>query len=299
MNYLLVLIFLSLALWTGHAAIALLLGITLSYLVHLSENFFTKRVGPRLLQTGIVFLGGSISIPSVFEVSGNYLPWVSLFVISTFLLAISVGKLLGVSKKLSYLIASGTAICGGTAMAVVAPTIKAKSEELIIAMSIIFILNIFAVIFFPLIGSWLEISQVEFGTWVALAVHDTASVIGAASIFGEESVEVAAILKLGRTLWIVPLVLFSAWYFRQKSSGFGFPLFILFFALAVVLNSILSPPEEVNNLLKEINKTFLLGGLFCIGTQIDKSSVKLISLRPMFLAVFIWLLVIKASLWII
>ena len=299
MRYILILIFLSITLWTGHAAIALLLGIALSYSVHLPEDFFTKRIGSKLLQTGIVFLGGSISVPKVVEISGAYLPWISLFVVTTFLLALTVGKLLGVDKKLSYLLASGTAICGGTAMVAVAPSIRAKPEDLITAMSIIFILNALAVILFPFIGSLMGLSQLEFGSWVALAIHDTASVIGSASIFGEEAVEVAATLKLGRTLWIVPLVLFSAWYFRHKSSRIGFPLFILFFSLAVVLNSLLSPSEETNNLLKGINKTFLLTGLFCIGSQIDQSAIKLISLKPLLLAVVVWLIVIKASLWII
>ena len=120
-----------------------------------------------------------------------------------------------------------------------------------------------------------------------------------ASLFGEEAVEVAATLKLGRTIWIIPLVLFSSWYFRQKRSGLGFPLFIVFFVLAIILNSLLSPSEEINYTLKQINKTCLLIGLFCIGSQIDKSAIRQISLKPMFQAILVWLIVIRASLWII
>ena len=299
MPYLLVLLFLSIALWISHAAIALLLGISLCYLVNLSDDFFTKKIGTKALQTGIVFLGGSISVPKVAEITGTYLPWISVFVVTIFLVTISVGKLLGVTKKQSYLLASGSAICGGTAIAVVAPIIKAKPEELITAISIVFILNAVAVILFPIIGSWINLSEEQFGAWVALAIHDTASVVGAASIVGEDAVEVAATLKLWRTVWIIPLVLFSAWFFKEKKSGSGFPLFVLFFAIAVILNSILSPSEEINNILKQVNKTFLLIGLFCIGTQIEKQIFNKISLKPFFLAVLIWMIVIPTSLWIV
>lgn len=299
MPYIFIIVFLALSLWVGHAALALLLGVVFSYLFRLSEDFFTKKIGTKILQTGIVFLGGSLSLSEAAKISGDFLPWVSLFVIATFFFAFLLGKLIGVDKKLSFLLASGSAICGGTAIAVVAPTIKSKPEELITALTIVFILNVIAVIIFPLIGSLLELSQLQFGTFVALAIHDTASVIGAASIFGEEAVEVAATLKIGRTLWLIPLVLFSAWYFREKRSSFGFPLFIIFFIVALILNSILSPSYEVSYFLKQVNKTCLLVGLFCIGSQIDQRALREITIKPLFQAIIIWLIVITSALWII
>ena len=299
MPYLLTVIFLTATLWLNHAALALILGILLSYIIAIPKDFFTRKYGTRILQTGIVFLGGSISVTQVSAISKDYLPWVSGFVLITFIAVIVLGKLLGVTKKQSYLLASGTAICGGTAMASVAPVIKAKPEDLLPALSIVFILNALAVIFFPLLGNWIGLTEDQFGSWVALAIHDTASVIGAASVMGERAVEVAATLKLGRTLWIVPLVLFSAWYFREKRERFGFPIFILFFILAVALNSLLMPSAEVNNILKTINKICLLTGLFCIGTQIDRSAIQQISLKPLLLAVLIWSVVIPASLMVV
>ena len=299
MPYLLTVIFLAATLWLNHAALALILGIFLSYIITIPKDFFTKKYGTRILQTGIVFLGGSISVNQVTAISKDYLPWVSGFVLITFILVIVLGKLLGVTKKQSYLLASGTAICGGTAMASVAPVIKAKPEDLLPALSIVFILNALAVIFFPLLGNWIGLTEDQFGSWVALAIHDTASVIGAASVMGERAVEVAVTLKLGRTLWIVPLVLFSAWYFREKRERLGFPLFILFFILAVALNSLLTPSAEVNHILKTINKICLLTGLFCIGTQIDRSAIQQISLKPLLLAVLIWSVVIPASLMVV
>ncbi|HIG50642.1 MAG TPA: putative sulfate exporter family transporter [Gammaproteobacteria bacterium] len=299
MPYLLTVIFLTATLWLNHAALALILGIFLSYIITIPKDFFTKKYGTRILQTGIVFLGGSISVTQVSAISKDYLPWVSGFVLITFIVVIVLGKLLGVTKKQSYLLASGTAICGGTAMASVAPVIKAKPEDLLPALSIVFILNALAVIFFPLLGNWIGLTEDQFGSWVALAIHDTASVIGAASVMGERAVEVAATLKLGRTLWIVPLVLFSAWYFREKRERFGFPIFILFFILAVALNSLLTPSAEVNHILKTINKICLLTGLFCIGTQIDRSAIQQISLKPLLLAVLIWAIVIPSSLMVV
>ena len=299
MPYLLTVIFLTATLWLNHAALALILGILLSYIIEIPKDFFTRKYGTRILQTGIVFLGGSISVTQVSAISKDYLPWVSGFVLITFIAVIVLGKLLGVTKKQTYLLASGTAICGGTAMASVAPVIKAKPEDLLPALSIVFILNALAVIFFPLLGNWIGLTEDQFGSWVALAIHDTASVIGAASLMGERAVEVAATLKLGRTLWIVPLVLFSAWYFREKRERLGFPLFILFFILAVALNSLLTPSAEVNHILKTINKICLLTGLFCIGTQIDRSAIQQISLKPLLLAVLIWSVVIPASLMVV
>jgi len=299
MPYLLTSIFLAAALWLNHAALALILGIILVFSIAIPKDFVTKRFGTKILQTGIVFLGGSIGINEVTLISKDYLPWVSGFVLITFLLVIVLGKILGVTKKQSYLLASGTAICGGTAMASVAPVIKAKPEELLPALSIIFILNALAVICFPLLGNMLGLTENQFGSWVALAIHDTASVVGAASMMGERAVEVAVTLKLGRTLWIVPLVLFSAWYFREKQERLGFPVFILFFIVAVVLNSLLVPSEEINNILKTINKVCLLIGLFCIGTQIDRVAIQQISVKPLVLAVLVWAIVIPASLWVI
>ena len=299
MPYLLTVIFLTATLWLNHAALALILGIFLSYIITIPKDFFTRKYGTRILQTGIVFLGGSISVTQVTAISKDYLPWISGFVLVTFFAVIGLGKLLGVTKKQSYLLASGTAICGGTAMASVAPVIKAKPEDLLPALSIVFILNALAVIFFPLLGNWIGLTEDQFGSWVALAIHDTASVIGAASVMGERAIEVAATLKLGRTLWIVPLVLFSAWYFREKRERFGFPIFILFFILAVALNSLLMPSVEVNHILKTINKICLLTGLFCIGTQIDRSAIQQISVKPLVLAVLMWAIVIPTSLWVI
>jgi len=299
MQYIFSTFFLSAALWLDHAALALILGVVFSLLFNPSQDFITKRIGSILLQIGIVILGGSISISSVVETTSHYFIWISLFVLVTFILGIYLGKLLGVNNKVSYLLASGTAICGGTAMAAIAPILKVKSEDLTVAMTIVFLLNALAVIIFPFVGIYLGLTETQFGGWSALAIHDTASVLGSASILGDKALEVAATLKLGRTLWIIPLVIFSAWYFKEKRINSGLPLFVVFFGCAVLLNFFLSPSEGISNFLKYATKLFLLSGLFCIGTQSSRLILKNIFSKPLFLSLTLWGLVIPASLLVI
>ena len=287
------------SIWIGHAALALFLGIILAIYKEVPQTFFTKKYGSKILQTGIVFLGGSLSLDTFLEINSSYFLVISLYVVSAFLLVLLIGRVLGVSKKLSYLLSSGTAICGGTAIAAVGPAIKAKPEELTTAITIVFLLNALAVIFFPIAGDFFNLSEQEFGAWAALAIHDTASVIGAASMMGEEAMEVAATLKVTRTLWIIPLVVGSAWYFRNKSEGFGLPLFVIFFLFATILNSLTSPSSDLIAILKIINQVCLLTGLFCIGTQINIESLKSISLRPVLLAVSVWAIIIPTSFWLV
>ena len=287
------------SIWIENAALALFLGIILASYKEIPVDFFTQKYGSLILQTGIVFLGGSLSLDSFFEINSSYFLLISLYVIAAFVLVLLVGRILGVPKKLTYLLSSGTAICGGTAIAAVGPAIKAKPEELTTAVSIIFLLNAIAVILFPIAGDFFNLSEREFGAWAALAIHDTASVLGAASMMGNEAMEVAATLKVTRTLWIVPLVIGSAWFFRNKSSRFGLPLFTIFFLLAVIFNSFTTPSSDITNALKLINKVCLLTGLFCIGTQINIESLKSISTKPVLLAISVWLVIIPTSFWLV
>ncbi len=287
---------LALSIWIGNSALSLFLGITLALLYKFPESFFTLKYGSKILQTGIVFLGGSLSIGTVYETNANYFLLVSIFVVLSFGAVILLGRLLGVSKKLSFLLASGTAVCGGTAIAAVAPAIKSKPEELTNAITIVFFLNAIAVLFFPLAQGYLGLSETQFGAWTALAIHDTASVVGAASSVSEVSVEVAATLKVARTIWIVPLVIFAAWVYRNKNDSFGLPLFVVFFIAAALLNSIFQPNEIIITYLKWINRICLLTGLFCIGTQINRDSLSMLRFKPIALACIVWAVIIPTSL---
>ena len=299
MLYFFALVLLSLSLWIGNSAISLFLGIILALVYKVPEDFFTKKYGSKILQTGIVFLGGSLSLGTVYETNSDFFLWISFYVLVAFGAVIFLGKILGVSEKLSFLLASGTAVCGGTAIASVAPTIRAQPEDLTTAITIVFLLNAIAVLFFPLSNSLLDLGDRQFGAWAALAIHDTASVVGAASSVSEISVEVAATLKVARTIWIVPLVIFAAWIYSSKNESFGLPIFVVFFILATVLNSIFQPNEITTDFLKLINRICLLIGLFCIGTQISKESLSQLKFKPIALASIVWLAIIPTSLFLV
>ena len=284
------------AIWLGSAVASIFTGIIYSLILNLPDNFITKSAGPRLLQTGIVILGFSISLTKAFSVTSSYLPSISLLVIATFFLGIYIGKLIGLDKKLTLLIASGAAICGGTAMVAIAPIIKARPKDLLTAITLIFLLNALAIIIFPIIGLYLGISQDQFGAWAAMAIHDTSSVIGAAMVYGEEAVETAATLKLGRTLWLIPLILLLSYRYQDKSStNFQLPFFVLFFIIAIAIGSFIDLNSETLNFIKLISQSFLLLGLFCIGSQIDKKVLSNISVKPLQLVLILWIIVIPSS----
>jgi len=284
------------AIWSGSAVASIFTGIIYSLILNLPDNFITKSAGPRLLQTGIVILGLSISLTKAFSVTGSYLPSISLLVIITFFLGIYIGKLIGLDKKLTLLIASGAAICGGTAMVAIAPIIKARPKDLLTAITLIFLLNALAIIIFPIIGLYLGLSQDHFGAWAAMAIHDTSSVIGAAMVYGEEAVETAATLKLGRTLWLIPLILLLSYKYQDKSSTkFQLPFFVIFFIIAIAIGSFIDLNSETLNFIKLISQSFLLLGLFCIGSQIDKKVLSNISVKPLQLVLILWIIVIPSS----
>ena len=283
------------SLYIGNAALSIFAGILFTYLFQPPVTFFTRRLGTTPLQIGIVLLGATISLPYAIDVSSEYLPWISLFVIVSFFAGLMLGKLLGIHHRVAFLLSSGAAICGGTAMAAVAPIIKAKPQELLIAMTIVFLLNALAIILFPLIGGYLEMTNFEFGAWSALAIHDTSSVIGSASIFSNESAQVAATLKLGRTVWLIPLIITANWIFNKQTKVTKFPRFIIFFILAIIANTVFNFNEQVINILQVISKGFLLVGLFCIGSQFDTNELKSLSGKPLILALIIWAAVIPSA----
>ena len=202
MVLLLFLIFLAVALFFEQAALSLFLGIFLSLL---NTKFALKPIGvngSNFLKAGIICLGGTISLKALGDISADYIPVVSVYVIAIMIFGILIGKLINLPKNLTLLLVSGTAICGGTAIASLAPIIKARSEDLVASISLVFLLNAIAIILFPYIGQYFEMTNEEFGIFSALTIHDTASVVGTASLYSDESVTYASVIKLGRTLWI-------------------------------------------------------------------------------------------------
>lgn len=286
----------ALVIWSGSAITAIFIGIAYSLILNLPDTFLTKLIGSRLLQIGIVILGLSISFNSALKITSIHLPYISILVLLTFFLGVLIGRLLGLDKKLVLLIAAGTAICGGAAMAAVAPIIKAKPQDLLTCITIIFLLNAIAIAVFPVAGIYFNLTQEEFGAWAAMAIHDTSSVVGAAMIYGEDAVESAATLKLGRTLWLIPLILFLSYKYQIKESkGFQFPVFVLLFLLAILLGTYINFDSQSLSFIKFISQSFLLCGLFCIGSQIDKKILTNISIKPLQLALILWIIIIPSS----
>ena len=283
------------AILAGNAALSIFLGIAFTFFFKPSSLFFSRRLGTIPLQIGIVVLGATISLPYAVNVSSVYLPWISLFVILSFFAGLIIGKILKIENRLVFLISSGAAICGGTAMAAIAPIIKAKPQELLIALTIVFLLNAIAIILFPIAGNYLEMSDFEFGAWSALAIHDTSSVVGAASIYSNESAQVAATLKLGRTIWLIPLILLTNWVFNKNLQAAQFPRFIIFFIIAILVNTFFNFDEITLNVMQIISQSFLMFGLFCIGSQFDSDQLTSISSKPLILALLLWMAVLPSA----
>jgi len=281
------------------APIAIGLGIIFSLLIKPDKKFITRRVSTIPLQIGVVILGLTIGLKSAFDIGDNYFGWITLFVFLSFFGGLVISRILNLDKNISILIASGAAICGGTAIAAIAPIIKAKQSDLILALTIIFIFNLVALIFFPYIGSFLSMSSVEFGSFVALAVHDTSSVIGTALEYSTESVEVAATLKVARTLWLIPLIILLNFLYKEDNGKSKYPIFVFFFILAVLINTTGIIDYETELTLRILSKSILMIGLFCIGTQTTLIDFKSLNLKPFALGFILWLMAIPTAYYIV
>ena len=296
MTYFLLAIFIGVSLVINQAAISLILGILFSVIKNRYSLSAVNVNGTNFLKAGIVLLGGTISLSSVSEISVNYLPLVSFYVLMVFLVGFLLGRILKVSQKHLILLVAGTAICGGTAIASLAPIIKSKTEELVSSISLVFLLNLLAIIFFPLIGQYMGMSEKDFGIFAALTIHDTASVLGAASIYGEESVVYASVIKLGRTLWIIPMILSFSLYFKNKDPEYNFPYFIIFFLAFVLLGTFLDLNQDIQIMIKKISNALFLLGLFFIGSQFNLKTISELSIKPIIFSITLWLIIIIATL---
>ena len=295
MHLFLGILFAFIALLFGSPLLALLLGITFTLFFASHKTLINKTIGTKLLQIGIVILGLTMPASNVIYMTSTHFPYISIFVILVFVSGILISKILRIDSKLSILIASGTAICGATAIAAISPIIKAKPKDLFISIAIIFLLNGFAMAIFPIIGNGIGMSDEQFGSWIALAIHDTSSVVGTAMSYGEGSVETATVLKLARTLWLIPLIIILGIFYRDSSSKNTLPLFVFAFILAVLLGTQLNLSNQMILALENISSTFLVGALFCIGAQIDKKSIKEINAKTAVLALLLWLFAIMIS----
>ncbi|MEM1081085.1 MAG: putative sulfate exporter family transporter [Pseudomonadota bacterium] len=260
----------------------------------------TSRWASQLMKVCIVGLGFGISFAAVLNAGTTGLLITGIAAASVVATGVLLGALMGVDRTAARLISSGTAICGGSAIAALSPVLKARAESIAVALAIVFILNAVALYLFPLLGQALELNQEQFAIWSAIAIHDTASVVGAASTFGDDALQLATVLKLARALWIIPLVLVFAWWVRRKSAAASssdladapmqWPWFILVFVLASASRSLLPSMEALFDGLALAARQLLVLTLFLVGAGLSVAALKTVGMKPLMHGLLLWLL---------
>lgn len=278
------------------SAVALVIGIVYAQIFENPYSKETKKATGLLLKIAVIGLGFGMNVYSAISAGkdGFVLTIFSIFL--TLSLGFLLGKLLKIDKKISYLVSSGTAICGGSAIAAVSPVIKADEKQISVALGIVFILNSVALIIFPPIGHALGLSQVDFGLWSAIAIHDTSSVVGAAAKYGDQALEVATTVKLARALWVIPVAFLSMVFFKTKGSKVKLPYFIGLFILAMLANSYIPAVQTVGPYIVEASKAALTLTLFLIGTSLSYRTVKSVGFKPLLEGIGLWIFISVTSL---
>ena len=258
----------------------------------LETDSFVKK----LLQYSIVGLGFGINLNTAIEAGSQGF----LFTVSTIALVMIFGlflaKILKIDKTIAQLISAGTAICGGSAIAAVAPILKANSKQTSVALGIVFVLNAVALFIFPEIGHFFNLTQNQFGIWSAIAIHDTSSVVGAASKYGNEALQIATTVKLARALWIIPLA-FLISIFTKSEGKIKIPYFIGFFVLAILAGTYLPFLQNFNSIISEISRDTLKVALFLIGAGLSLQNLKNIGIKPLLLGIILWIFISSISLY--
>lgn len=273
---------------------ALLAGITYGFTFAHPYHLDSRNLSRFLLQAAVVALGFGMNLHQVVHAGKAGFLYTAISISLAMLLGSLLGHLLSVSRKASFLITVGTAICGGSAIAAIAPITKPDDEEMAMSLGTVFILNSIALLLFPLIGLALHMSQTQFGLWSALAIHDTSSVVGAAARYGTQALQIGATVKLARALWIVPVAMFTA-YATKSKTRVQYPWFIPLFCLAAVANTYL-PAKAVYPALSSLGRAGLTVVLFLIGTGLSKDTLRRVGIRPFLQGICLWAIVAITSL---
>ncbi|MEG1621854.1 MAG: putative sulfate exporter family transporter [Alistipes sp.] len=280
-------------------AIALFAGIAFSLLFSAPHPHFSKKTSKYLLQFSVVGLGFGMNLQQSLQSSKEGMLMTIVSVGGVMVVGYLLGKVLKVDRKLTHLISSGTAICGGSAIAAMSPVVHANENQTSMSLAVVFTLNAVALFIFPPIGHLLDLTQQQFGLWAAIAIHDTSSVVGAGAAYGSEALMIATTVKLTRALWIIPLALISAFLFRQKEGAKGkisLPWFILFFVLAMVANTYLPLGDSFLHGISLLSHKCLSVTLFLIGTGLSVKAIREVGVRPVLLGVALWVLISVVSL---
>ncbi|MCW3121015.1 MAG: putative sulfate exporter family transporter [Flavipsychrobacter sp.] len=288
--------------------IALLMGLLIALIVGHPFQKYNKKATTLLLQVSVVCLGFKINFVEAMKAGEQGFFFTVGTIALTLIAGYFIGKKLKIDKNISTLISNGTAICGGSAIAAVAPIIKANDEQISVSLGTIFILNSVALFIFPTLGHMIGFTDQQFGTWCAIAIHDTSSVVGAASKWSPEALQVATTIKLERALWIIPISLATA-YFQKSTGKIKIPYFIFYFILAIIASTYLPVYFPIlNNTIGGhtiFQYAFMFGRkglvvtLFLIGSGLSLKTIRMVGWRPILQGVLLWILIGSLSLFII
>lgn len=279
------------------AALALLLGIIVAQLFDHPFAETNHKATNWLLKVSVVGLGFGMNLHSAIK-AGKEGIWLTVISITAVLgLGYLAGKLLHIDKKTSFLISGGTAICGGSAIAALSPVIKAENKQISVALGTVFILNAVALFVFPVVGHALHLSQTQFGLWCAIAIHDTSSVVGAASKYGAVALQVATTVKLARALWIIPVTIGSSMAFKSGKGAVKIPYFIGLFLLALAINTFVPAIKPITPYITAIAKQGLVLSLFLIGSGLSMKVVRAVGAKPFIEGVALWVIISVGALW--
>jgi uncharacterized integral membrane protein (TIGR00698 family) len=293
---LLVLCLLSIVFFQLPPTISLLMGLAFVIAFGNPIPVASKTLTKYLLQISIIGLGFGMNFFQVISAGKEGFVFTLLTIGAAISLGFIIGRLLKVQRLISYLISVGTAICGGSAIAAISQVVDADENDVSVSIGTIFILNAVALFIFPVIGEAFQLSQEQFGVWAAIAIHDTSSVVGAASNYGNEALLTATTIKLARALWIIPLALLTSIIFRKQSPASAFPWFIILFVVASIMNSYLSLPMIFTENILLISKVGFSVTLFLIGMGISPAKLKQVGFRPLLMGIILWIIILISSL---
>ena len=278
-------------------AIALLMGLVIAQFTGHPYLHLNHKATHLLLQFSVVGLGFGMNVHTAMQAGKEGVLFTIASITGTLVFGYLMGKWLTIEKKTSYLISAGTAICGGSAIAAISPVIKAEEKQISVALGCVFILNSVALFIFPVIGHHFNLSQTQFGLWCAIAIHDTSSVVGAASKYGTHALEVATTVKLARALWIVPVSFMSTFIFKNKSKKISVPYFIGLFILAMAANTYLPVVKMISPYMVTIAKMGLTLTLFLIGAGLSRKILVSVGFKPLLQGVALWVAISVAALY--
>jgi uncharacterized integral membrane protein (TIGR00698 family) len=250
----------------------------------------SRQISKYLLQAAVVGLGFGMNLNQVIRVGRSGFLYTAVGIAFALLVGTALANVVAVDRRAAFLISTGTAICGGSAIAAVGPVVKATEDEMSVSLGTIFLLNSVALLTFPVIGAALKLTQSQFGLWAALAIHDTSSVVGACSKYGPLALTIGTTVKLARALWIVPITIAAA-VAKGGKTRIQWPWFILFFCLAALLNTLLPTYSGTFGALNHLGRIGLTVTLFLIGTGLNKKTLAKVGVRPLLQGLILWVIV--------